>query len=187
MWRNGEILGNPRGRLRFVRGRQVTWSCILMIGVGAQAHYVLCMFADLLARLIAPAPAPLAAPDAQLALSALLVRVARSDGQYDTTESARITRIAMERFNMTESEAQALRQEAEGLEAEAPDTVRFTRAIKDAVPLDDRIGVVEALWSVVLDDGERHQNEDAMMRLVANLLGVTDQHSNAARLRVAKG
>jgi uncharacterized tellurite resistance protein B-like protein len=71
------------------------------------------------------------------------------------------------------------------LEAEAPDTVRFTRAIKEAVEYDDRVAVIEALWRVVMADGVREDEEDSMMRMTASLLGVTDQDSHAARLRIS--
>ena len=63
--------------------------------------------------------------------------------------------------------------------------MRFTRAVKDAVAYDARIGVVEALWSVALADGDRDPAEDSLLRLVANLLGVTDQDSARARQRMA--
>ncbi|OWU84654.1 hypothetical protein ATO6_11940 [Oceanicola sp. 22II-s10i] len=145
------------------------------------------MFADFLARLTAPNPSAVTEIDARLALTALLVRVARSDGTYDGSEKARILKLIEQRYGLTGEDALALRAQAETLEAEAPDTVRFTRAIKDAVPLEERIGVIEALWSVVMDDGSRHQDEDALMRLVANLLGIGDAESNAARLRVSRG
>ena len=143
------------------------------------------MFADFLKRLTQPDPQPLPAPDAKLALAALLVRVARSDGDYDADEAARIDRILATRYDLSPFEAPALRKEAEILESEAPDTVRFTRAIKDAVPYEDRESVIEALWAVVLSDGIRDHEEDALLRLVANLLGVNDRDSNMARQRVA--
>ena len=79
---------------------------------------------------------------------------------------------------------ETLRAEAESLEAEAPDTVRFTRAIKDAVAYEDRVAVIEALWQVVLADGTRAEEEDALLRLVASLLGVSDPDSARARQRV---
>lgn len=142
------------------------------------------MFADFLSRLTAPDPAPLPDPDAKLALAALLVRIARSDGSYDDVERARIDRILAERHALSPFEAARLRGEAEALEAEAPDTVRFTRAIKDAVPYEDREAVIEALWSVVLADGVRDDDENAMLRLTANLLGVNDRDSALARQRV---
>ena len=144
------------------------------------------MFADFLKRLTAPEPAPLPDADARLALTALLVRVARSDGHYDADEQARIDTIAAQRYGLDPAGVATLRQDAETLESEAPDTVRFTRAIKDAVPYEARLDVVEALWQVVLADGVRAQEEDALLRLVANLLGVTDQDSARARQRVAQ-
>ena len=142
------------------------------------------MFGEFLKRLTQPDPPPLPDADARLALAALLVRVARSDGAYDTDEARRIDRILAARYALTPFEAPKLRAEAEALEAEAPDTVRFTRAIKDAVPYEDRAAVIEALWEVVLADGIRDHEEDALLRLVANLLGINDRDSALARQRV---
>lgn len=142
------------------------------------------MFADFLKRLIDPAPAQLPDADARLALMALLVRVARSDGHFDGDEKARILSIARDRYGLGAAGAAELLAQAEQLELEAPDTVRFTRAIKDAVAHDDRAGVIEALWAVVLADGTRDDAEDALLRLVANLLGINDRDSALARQRV---
>lgn len=143
------------------------------------------MFADLLKRLTQPAAdQPLPDSDARLALAALLVRLARADGHYAPEEVNRIDRILMSRYALTPHAVIALRKEAEVLESEAPDTVRFTRAIKDAVPYEERLGVIEALWQVALADGGRDQAEDALMRMVSNMLGVTDQDSAMARQRM---
>ena len=144
------------------------------------------MFADFLSRLVRPDPAPLNDEDARLALTALLVRLARADGEYAAEEAAHIETIAMARYALSAQDAKALRSDAETLEAEAPDTVRFTRAIKDAVPYEARIGVVEALWQVALADGSRDAGEDALIRMAANFLGVSDRDSALARQRMAK-
>lgn len=139
------------------------------------------MFAKLLSALTADQPAPLAEMDARLALAALLVRVARSDGDYAPAEVARINQILIKRYDVSAAEVEEIRTQAEVLESEAPDTVRFTRAIKDAVPYEDRFGVVKALWTVVMADGEREDEEDAQLRLLAKLLGVNDRDSAIAR------
>ncbi|MEL7257320.1 MAG: TerB family tellurite resistance protein [Pseudomonadota bacterium] len=142
------------------------------------------MFADFLKNLVAPEPEPLTDSDARLALSALLVRLARTDGEYSASEAMRIESILSARYGLNATETRTLRSEAETLESEAPDTVRFTRAIKDAVAYEDRIGVVEALWKVALADGARDAEEDALIRLAANLLGVNDRDSALARQRI---
>ncbi len=72
------------------------------------------------------------------------------------------------------------------LEREAPHTVRFTRAIKDAVPYEERAGVIEDLWRIVLVDGARDSEEDALMRMVAPMLGVNDRDSAMARQRASR-
>ncbi len=144
------------------------------------------IFRDLLNVLLDPAPQPLSDGDARMALTALLVRIARADNNYAEVEKDRIDRINMARYNLDVGGAIILREQAEGLEAEAPDTVRFTRAIKDAVALDNRIAVIEAMWQVALADGERDAEEDALMRMAANLLGINDVQSAAARQRVEK-
>ncbi|WP_297774034.1 TerB family tellurite resistance protein [uncultured Roseovarius sp.] len=142
------------------------------------------MFAEFLNRLFQPEPDPLDDGDARLALTALLVRVARSDGDYAASEIIRITRIVEARYNLSHDAAEALRMDAETLESEAPDTVRFTRAIKDAVPYEERVAVIEALWQVALADGERESHEDSLLRLVSNFLGISDRDSALARQRV---
>ncbi len=144
------------------------------------------MFAEILRSLMAPAPPRLADPDAQLALAALLVRVAKTDGLYAAEEVERIEKILRARHGLDPFAAATLRTRAEDLEAQAPDTVRFTRALKAAVPLEDRAGLLEALWSVALADGLRDASEDQQMRLLANLLGLSDVESAQARQRAER-
>lgn len=144
------------------------------------------MFESLISTLFATEPEPLDDGDARLALTALLVRIARSDYDYARAEIDEIEQIIAARYGLSQAEATELRHSAEALEAEAPDTVRFTRAIKEAVPYDQRVRVVESAWGVVLADGARANEENALMRLIASLLGVEDRDSNIARQKAAR-
>lgn len=142
------------------------------------------MLADILAAFRAPAPDRLTNDDARLALTSLLVRVARADHDYAEAERRIILRLLMERYGLSEAAATALRAEAEDLESQAPDTVRFTRVVKETVPYEHRETVIEALWTVVLADDRRDHDEDGFMRLVVSLLGISDRDSGLARQRV---
>lgn len=144
------------------------------------------MIADLLRSLLAPAPPRLPEPDARLALAALLARVAKTDGNYAASEVERIEAILSRRHALSPFEAARLRTDAEDMERLAPDTVRFTRALKAAVPLSDRAALIEALWSVALADGRQEPDEAQLIRLTANLLGLTDVESGLARQRAAQ-
>ena len=141
------------------------------------------MFSQLLRHLSAPTPP--ARPELRVALAALLVRLARADGIYAPGEAAQITLVLAARFGLSPFAAAALRVQGEALEADAADTVQFTRALKDAVPLEDRTGLLQTMWTVVLADGARAAEEEAVMRMVASLLGLSDRDSALARQRAA--
>ena len=139
------------------------------------------MFGNFLKSLLASDPAPLPQDQAKIAMAALLVRVAKSDGNFDDQEQAQIDRVLAQRYGLDPAATAALRQDGETLEQEAPDTVRFTRALKEAVAYDDRQAIVQSMWSVALADDQRDATEDALIRMVSSLLGVSDVDSAKAR------
>jgi len=122
--------------------------------------------------------------DARIAMAALLVRIARSDEDYDNDEKILINKMLQSRYNLESDQSESIRKEAEELEAKAPDTVRFTRLIKNTIPFENRKSVVKDLWSVVLSDGKRDAEENNSMRLISSLLGVNDRDSALARQSV---
>ena len=130
------------------------------------------------------ARADLQPEDARAALATLLVRIARADDHYDVAEQQMIADVLKTRFALSDADTQKLKQDAETLEEQAPDTVRFTKLVKDSVPYEERSGVVEALWRVALADGSRDFEEEGFLRLVVNLLGVNDRDSGFARQKV---
>lgn len=144
------------------------------------------MFRSLLSRLFADESeaSPLSGNDADVAVAALLVRLARADDRYSDAERRNIDRVLTSRQHLDPDTAAEYRAAAEMIEAEAPDTVRFTRMIKDRIALEHRIGVIAAMWEVAYADGRRTADEDAVIRLTAKLLGVTDRESAVARQEV---
>ncbi len=142
------------------------------------------MIADFFKRLTAAEPQELPDEDARRALGALLVRVAKSDGRYAAEEIGRIDKILARRYDLNVVEAAKLRAECEAIETEAPDTVRFTKTIKEVVAYEEREAVIESLWDVVLADGIRAAEEEALVRLSTSFLGVSDKDSALARQRV---
>lgn len=142
------------------------------------------MLGNLLRHLTAPRQAP--PEESRVALAALMVRLCRSDGAYSDAERQRIDATLARHYRLPPGAAALVRAEAEGLEAAAYDTVQFTRLIKEAVPYEQRAGIVEALWRVAADDGI-NADEHGLMRLVASLLGVSDVESALARQRALAG
>lgn len=125
--------------------------------------------------------------DGRLAIAAVLVMAARADGKYEATEAAFIDRTLIGRFRISAEQARGLRQEGEAAEAEAIDLYQFTKAIKAAIPLDDRLAIIEELWGIILSDGVRDPHEDTLMRQIVDRLGLSPMDSALARQKVQGG
>ena len=139
------------------------------------------MISNFLRSILSEKPDTISTEESHVALAALLVRIARSDSKYEKSEIETIKHVLIQQYEMSEDKAISTIEKAEELEAEAPDTVRFTRALKNTIPYENRKKVIEGLWQVALADGARDSEEDAIIRLAAQLLGVTDVESAVAR------
>lgn len=131
----------------------------------------------------APEPAPLPEPDAELALGALLVRVAMSDRDYDAKEIGEIDHILGLSFGLKPIEAAKMRATCERLEHAAPGTGAFAKLIRTGVDHGQRIDMMAALWQVALADGEKHQHEEKLLQQLQDALGLSDLDYKAARQR----
>lgn len=128
--------------------------------------------------------APLTKDEGRVAVASLLVIAAHADHDYEEVERAQIERALAQRYGLDAPAAAALRAEGEEAEAAATDIYRFTSLVKKSVPHEERAAVIEAMWRVVLVDGEREKHEDALMRRVTDLLGLDPRESIEARRRV---
>ena len=155
-------------------------------GMSPRGDYIVIMFADFLRRMTVPGPVePPTAEECREAVAALMVRVARADEKYTTIEQGQIDRLIAERYGLSTSAASQVRAAAETAEAAAPDTVQFTRIVKDVIPYEERSRIVEALWRVAISDGIDAE-ERGFLRLVVSLLGVSDQESAIARQKAER-
>jgi len=136
---------------------------------------------DTLKRLFSTTPdTPETQLSPELATAALLVEAALSDGVYADVEEAEILRVLQAGFDLAPEAAKQLLQDAEALAETAVDHHRFTQVVK-ALSLEQRISILTDLWSVVLADGERDAHEDALIRRLAPLLGLSDRDRAQAR------
>ncbi|MFN4057261.1 MAG: TerB family tellurite resistance protein [Roseinatronobacter sp.] len=132
-------------------------------------------------------PAPPDHRDDDIRVAALLVRVARADGDYSAAEQGLIDTALTALLGVAPAQATALREAGEELDRVTGDTVHLTRRVKDRIALADRPALLRAMWRIILSDNARHEEEDGFMRLVTNLLGLADRDSALARQDVQVG
>lgn len=124
------------------------------------------------------------AREPRLAIAALLVEAARSDGVYREGERQVVAGLLRRLFGIAEADAEKLVAEAEGALARSVQLFSFTRPIVEQVPPEQRVRIVELLWETVYADRVLTAEEDSLVRRVAGLLYVSDRDRGAARLKV---
>ena len=152
---------------------------------------------DLLRRYLAPAPvadpavgdAPASPPaddSLRLAACALLVELARADGEFSEVERAHIADILVREFQVAPPGAQELMTAADESLREAVDLHQFTAVINASYGATERAGLAELLWSAVDTDGVLSQHEASLIRRMGGLLDLPPGALNAARARAAE-
>lgn len=126
---------------------------------------------------------PLPEPTPQLALGALLVRIAMADSDYQAAELAAIDKILGGTFDLKPLEAARLRATCEALERHAPGTPEYAEILRETVPYADRLGLAIAMWQVLLADGEHAAIEEATLHQIEAALGITENDSADIKTR----
>ena len=126
-------------------------------------------------------------PEPGVAVAALLAEAAQADGVVDPAEAAAADRRLAYMFGLDAAGAAALRARGDAARRASADLFRFTLAVKQALDDGQRVALMEALWAVALADGAGEPHEDALLRKLAPLIGVSDRDSAEARRRAAAG
>ncbi len=113
--------------------------------------------------------------------AALLVRAAKIDHEYTKQEKLEIESVIKNEFKVSDTEASKLRILGEQIEETTTDTVQLTREIKKEIPFDERKKLAENLWSIILADKFRSDEENSFMRTCVKLIGLSDVDSAMAR------
>ncbi|WP_299150360.1 TerB family tellurite resistance protein [uncultured Tateyamaria sp.] len=126
---------------------------------------------------------PLPEPTPQLALGALLVRIAMADSDYQAAEVGAIDKILSGTFELKPLEAAKLRATCEALERHAPGTPEFAEILRDTVPYADRLGLALSMWQVLLADGEHAAIEEDSLHQIEAAMGITPTDSADIKTR----
>ena len=115
---------------------------------------------------------------------ALLIQAALIDGNFTDEERDVILAIIERDYGASSDEAVALVEEAEARVRKSAHMFRLTTAINKSMDADEKLALMEKLWTVVLADNVINKFEDNLMRRLAGLLHVPDRENGLARQRV---
>jgi len=117
-----------------------------------------------------------------LATAVLLVEVMRADPALGEAERVAVVEALRGKFSLAEDELQRLVELAHETARNANDFFKFTSTINDRFSHEQKVRMVETMWSVAFADGHPDAHENHLISKVAGLLHVTHGEYIAAKL-----
>jgi uncharacterized tellurite resistance protein B-like protein len=108
----------------------------------------------------------------RLATAAVLLEIAHADGEFTPAEDGDIVGYLTRAFSLAGEEARELMSAADEIRRNTIDYFGLTNYLRHTLPLEQRIDIVKMMWRIVYSDGRLTDNENYLVRKLADLLGI---------------
>jgi len=115
---------------------------------------------------------------------ALLIHAAKIDENYTEKEEEIIKKTLLELDAKKETITQIIK-DAKSIEENSNQILDFTREVKN-LPENDKIKIIEALWSIIYSNNEADIYEANLMRRLAGLLYIDSSKMGDIKERIKK-
>jgi len=116
-------------------------------------------------------------------LCGLMIEAAYTDGKVDNTELNKIKSSLISVFGEDPKEIDLVLEKAEKNKNNSKSLHHYTSYINKNFDDKKKLLLIEALWGIVLSDGEIHDFESNLIRRLSGLLYISDVNSGNARKR----
>ena len=113
----------------------------------------------------------------------LLVHAARIDENYTEKEKKIILSALTQLYNKNEDELIKVLEQAEKLENQSNQILKFTKAVKD-YDKNFRLKVLEIMWKIIYSDGVSDIYESNLMRRLSSLLYISDRENGEIKKKM---
>ena len=117
-------------------------------------------------------------------ICALLIHAAKIDENYTENEEDIIKKTLLELGAKEETISQTIK-DAKSIEENSNQILDFTREVKN-LPENDKIKIIEALWSIIYSNNEADIYETNLMRRLAGLLYIDSSTMGDIKDRIKK-
>ena len=122
--------------------------------------------------------------DDKIATSVLFLELAYADFNVTPEEEENIYSNLQKFFNLPKGEVEEIINIAKEKRNDRNDIWIFTNQIKKDFSRERKIKIIELLWQLVFSDGKMDKYEEALMRKISNLLGLTHGEMIQAKNKV---
>ncbi len=120
----------------------------------------------------------------QIAACALLIEMARMDGEFSDKERERNVEILKGEFSLADGTVEEIIALSERELKASTDLWQFTKLINDSFTPEEKTRLMEMVWKVVYADGFLDKHEDYLAKKLTRLLNLRHREVVEAKLRV---
>jgi len=124
--------------------------------------------------------------DGHIALCVLLLEAAFVDGECSAEELSHLKETLTSKYDITPQDIDELLASSGEKRKESVDIFNFTRYMNNNFNKQEKIDVMESVWSILLIDEHLEAHEDHFAHKLANLLRLTHKELIDAKLAVRK-
>lgn len=121
--------------------------------------------------------------DMHVALCVLMLEAAHADGECSADEMANLMATLTAKCSVARTDIDELVDLARKKREDTVDLFSFTRYLNHHYSKQEKILVMEAVWRVILIDGQLEKHEDHFAHKLANLLRLTHKELINAKIR----
>ena len=119
-----------------------------------------------------------------VASAALLVEVAKADGDFTSDERKRIIELLQKDYSLDEEYVSELLELSEQKVRDSISVYEFSSLINESFTRSEKVELIKNLWRVIYEDGRLDSHEDRLIKIIGSTLNVEHKDIIAAKLFV---
>lgn len=120
----------------------------------------------------------------QVATAALLVEVAKADGNFSEDERKRIIDLMKNDFDLDDECVNELIAISEQKVKDSVSIYEFSSVINERFTQQEKLDLIKNLWRIIYEDGKLDSHEDRLIKIIGSTLNLEHKDIIAAKLFV---
>lgn len=120
----------------------------------------------------------------QVATAALLIEIAKADGDFSDEERNRIIELMKNDFNLDNECVAELIELSEQKVKDSISVYEFSSAINERFTQQEKYELMKNLWRIIYEDGKLDSHEDRLIKIIGSTLNLEHKNVIDAKLFV---
>jgi uncharacterized tellurite resistance protein B-like protein len=120
----------------------------------------------------------------QVATSALLIEIAKADGDFSDDERNRIFELMKNDFDLDDECVNELLELSEQKVKESISVYEFSSVINESFTQQEKFELMKNLWRIIYEDGKLDSHEDRLIKIIGSTLNLEHKDVIGAKLFV---